>query len=40
MLTTKTKEGESGGVRVGGVGELVCGCGGTNVWPLIGSKFG
>ena len=31
----KTKEGESDGVRVGGVGELI-----DYVWPLIGSKFG
>ena len=32
MLTTKTQQGESGGVRVGGYR-------GTNVWCLIGIKF-
>ena len=34
LSTTTNKEGEIGGVRVGR------GCRGTNVWPLVGSKFG
>ena len=38
--TPKTKEGESGGVRVGSVGELMYGCRGFNTRPLIGSNVG
>ena len=38
VLTSKAKEGESGGLRVGGVGQP--GVGELNVWPRNGSKFG